>query len=230
MDMDTMQPFGGQSAAGVLFAEDFDFEHTLLATEAPPEPELIAPHYTADDLEVARNVAWAEGAQAGLAEASAGHAAAVARALTTIATTLRESAQEAHSTIDQAAQGMARLLLESLAAMLPESCAAHGEAEVRAVVRAILPGLRQEPSIAIRIHPRLAQAVEQELSRLDPDLSGRVSLIPTDAMMLGDVRITWENGSACRDVAATWRSVSDVLCSAGLLSPAAGMMEYAHGG
>jgi hypothetical protein len=38
MDMDTMQPFGGQSAAGVLFAEDFDFEHTLLATEAPPEP------------------------------------------------------------------------------------------------------------------------------------------------------------------------------------------------
>ena len=46
----------------------------------------------------------------------------------------------AASIAEQSAEAIARLLLDSLAAAFPALCARYGEAEVRAIVRAVLPG------------------------------------------------------------------------------------------
>ena len=51
--METMLRFPARSAAGVLFADDFDFDGEITLAPPPPEPEIIAPHFTAEDVESA---------------------------------------------------------------------------------------------------------------------------------------------------------------------------------
>jgi hypothetical protein len=121
-------------------------------------------------------------------------------------------------------------VLESVATALPALCADYGEAEVRAVMRIVMPGLAQEPSVTIRVHPRLLGPVQQELGRLDPDLSARVRMVPTDTMARGDVRITWQDGSAERNAAKLRDSISDILRSAGFLPRVVEAKELAHAG
>jgi len=217
-------------AGGMSFAEDFDAEAPVETVEPSAEPEVIEPHFTAEDIDVARTVAWEEGRRAGAAEVSAGQSALVAQSVAAIRTALIETREEAAALARDTAETIARVLIESMAAMLPAFCADHGEGEVRAVAQAVLPGLLREPSLVIRVHPRLLGAVREEMSRLDPDLSTRVSLVPTDAMAPGDIRINWQDGAAQRDTGTLWRSVSDILCGTGLLRPTPAERELAHVG
>ena len=112
--------------------------------------------------------------------------------------------------------------------MFPVLCARNGDAEVRAIVRAVLPALTQEPAITVRaIHaPRRACAGDR---RLDPDLAAHVQTIECDAMSPGDVRIAWHNGAATRDAAALWQQVAAVLVPAGLLRTDAAIRETVDG-
>ena len=57
------------------------------------------------------------------------------------------------------------------------------------------------------------------------ELRARIETVIAEAMPPGDVRITWRNGSAARDVDALWQQVADVLAPAGLLRVDARMKE-----
>ena len=127
----------------------------------------------------------------------------------------------------QAAGELARLLLVSFAAALPALSARHGQAELRSLVRTLLPALSQEPSVSIRIHPQHATMVTEEIERLDPDLAASLRIVASDTMQPGDIRVTWRGGQATRDVAALWTQVAEVLAPAGLLSGAM-TMEVEH--
>ncbi len=204
-------------AARMLFAEEFDPLPGVTIIEAPAEPEIIAPVFTVEDVEAARDAGWSDGREAGLAEAEAASAVIGREALAAIAAQLGAASQVAAALAEQAAEEIARLLLDTLATLLPALCARHGEAEVRAVIGAVLPPLTQEPSITVRISPLIAASVEQEIARLDPDLAERVRLVPTEAMAAGDIRVAWRDGTAVRDTRAAWEQVAAVLSDAGLL-------------
>jgi flagellar biosynthesis/type III secretory pathway protein FliH len=105
----------------------------------------------------------------------------------------------------------------------------YGDAEVRAIVRAVLPELTQEPAITVRANPRTARALTQEIARLDPDLAAHVQVVDCEAMSPGDVRIAWHNGTATRDAAALWQQVAAVLAPAGLLRADAAIRETVNG-
>jgi flagellar biosynthesis/type III secretory pathway protein FliH len=105
----------------------------------------------------------------------------------------------------------------------------YGDAEVRAIVRAVLPALTQELAITVRANPRTARALSQEIARLDRDLAAHVQAIDCDAMSPGDVRVAWHNGTATRDAAALWQQVAAVLAPAGLLRADAAIMETVNG-
>ncbi len=227
--MDTMIA-GSSRLAGLLFAEDFDIEEPDAVLAPPPEPDVIEPHFSASDLDAARDEAWSNGRQAGVAEANAGHSAALARAMAGIRLALIERSAGARDLAERTATGLARVLTASLAGVLPALCRDHGEGEVRAIVQAILPGLLREPAITVRVHPRLTDAMEQELRRLDPVLSPRVSVLATDSVAFGDVRIDWEDGTAQRDASTMWRKVRAILLGAELLEPEYAQGELAHAG
>jgi flagellar assembly protein FliH len=206
-----------------LFAEDFDLP------EAAAKPKVVEPVFSVSELTAAREAAWREGHAAGLQEAAAADAAATKRSVAQIAAQLRAEVDVAREAAEQHAEMIAQLLLGSLAATLPALSARYGDAEVRAIVRTVLPQLCQEPAITIRAHPVMAAAVEQGIGELDPELKARVQTVACDDMAPGDARIAWRNGSVVRDTAALWRQVANILAPAGLLRMDEAVKEMADG-
>jgi flagellar biosynthesis/type III secretory pathway protein FliH len=217
---DRARPLSGAGRAmpdhGKLFAEDFDLPRH---GRAKPVPEVINPTYTSAELAEARAEAWAGGVAAGIAEANATIAASTRSLLDAIAASLTEAKAAAAAVAEHAVEAIARLLLDSLAKLFPTLCERHGEAEVSALIRTILPALAQEPMITVRMNPTHTPALMRELDRLDPDLVERVRLVPVEAIAIGDVRVNWRDGAAVRDTAGLWQQVRAVLQPAGLLSP-----------
>lgn len=218
-----MDGFAHRAPPGALFTEDFD------VPEVAPGPMVVEPALSADDLIAAREAAWNDGHAAGLRDAEASDAATTRQTITAIAEQLIAERDAAAARAEQSAEAIARLLLDSLAAAFPALCARHGDAEVRAIIRAVLPALSQEPAVTVRAHPRTARSVAQEITRLDPDLTAHVETIECDAMPPGDVRISWRSGAATRDAAALWQQVAAVLAPAGLLRTNAGIRETIDG-
>ena len=219
-----MDRSSGLCGLGELFAEDFD------RPGAAPRPEAVEPVFSAAELAVARETAWREGRDAGLLEAASGDAAATRLAVMALAERFAAECGAAAAQAEASAEAIARLLLDCLAANFPALCARYGDGEVRAIVRAVLPVLTQEPTIAVRAHPRTTKAVTQAIAGLDPDLAARVQAVECDAMSPGDIRIAWHNGAATRDAAALWQQVAAVLVPAGLLRADAAIMETVDGG
>jgi flagellar biosynthesis/type III secretory pathway protein FliH len=209
--------------AGALFTEDFDLP------EAAPEPEVIEPVYSAGEVTTVREAAWRDGHASGLQEAISTDAGVTRQAVMGIAAQFAQESAAAAARAEQLAESIARLLFDSLAAIFPVMCVRYGDAEVRAIVRLVLPTLTQEPAITVRAHPRTATLLTQEIARLDVDLAARVQTVECDAMSPGDVRIAWHNGSATRDAAALWQQVADILVPAGLLRADATIRETVDG-
>ncbi|MEO8716356.1 MAG: hypothetical protein ABI369_15225, partial [Acetobacteraceae bacterium] len=169
------------------------------------------------DLARVRADAWAEGRAAARTEAEAATEALAEAA----ASLTRETASLREALLVEAednAGAIARLLLDTLAALFPSLCARHGEAEARAVVRALLPGLSLEPDIVVRAAPPICRALEGDIARLLADDPGRVRVLADPAMGPGDVRLRWQGGTGTRDGAALWAEVAAALSPAGLLS------------
>ena len=212
-----LAPAFSDSCSDVLFLEDFDAISEPPAPEAAPEPVIVEPSFSADELNAAKEEAFAEGHRAGMARAASDRAEVTRQMLTVIAEELSGASQAAVRLAEESAEAVARLLLGTFGTVLPELCARHGEAEIRAVARAVLPTLAREPRVTIRVSPHVIASLEQELASLDPDLRNRILLTPTDSMRPGDVRIIWEGGMAERDTVAVWRSVVEALAPLGLI-------------
>ena len=213
-DTDWDEP--GKAAPTGFFDEDFD---TPVEPPSPPEPEIVAPVFSLSDLEAARAEAWDNGRSAGLAEAETAAVPVARKALADIAAAMRDARDEAAAIAEASAESIARLVMDSLATAFPALCARHGDREVRAIVRTLVPSLHQEPMVTLRVNPHSAPAIAREIEQLDPDMVPKVRIVPTDAVQSGDIRIAWRNGDATRDTASLWRKIADVLEAADFLSP-----------
>jgi flagellar biosynthesis/type III secretory pathway protein FliH len=221
LDFDLVVP------GATLFAEDFDHP---LQPEPAPEPEVIEPSFNLAELEGAKSAAWQAGYDAAIEAATAADEAVARAAIAAIAAQLDAARDAASLLVEPCAEAIARLLLDSLRIALPALCAQHGEAELRAVIRVVLPALVQEPAITARVHPRLAATVAAELEHLDPELAPRIRIVTDATMRPGDARIHWRNGSATRDTAALWNQVAEALAPAGLLPAPTELRETVDAG
>ncbi len=201
---------------GVLYAEDFDDDGQALPSpeETPlPEPEVIEPTFSAAELEAAR----AESRTAGRIEAEHGLAASRTRMIGLLAAGIADGRAGAHAAAMEAAESVAKCMLSTLLACLPALCERHGAAELRALSRAVLPGLVDEPKIVVRVHPHMLPGMQAEMADMDFELAERVHLLPTEAVAPGDARISWADGSVTRNAGKARQIVEDALASLGLL-------------
>ena len=201
-----------------LFAEDFDLP---AAAKIVREPEVMPPGFTSADMTAARADAWAEGHAAGMAEAADTTAAQTQRILANLAATLEETRGQLTAGAESAAEQIARLLLDSVASVLPAMCARYGEAELVALVGRLLPALTREPTVAMRVNPIHVPALTRELDQLGPDLADRVQLVPAEEIPPGDLRASWQDGVAVRSTQVLCDQIRAVLEPSGLLTPAA---------
>jgi flagellar assembly protein FliH len=224
---------------GVLFADDFatpsaDTSGANATTPPPPAepPPPPPPMFTSAELLAARQEGIAEGQCKALAQYRAEGDELCQQVLATVAERLAEARQEHVRLAEEAAAALARLLMQTLRTLLPAATLRCGEGEVRALARAILPGLAQEPHVQIRIAPQHVPAIEAELAGLDADMRARIVLAPTETIAPGDARIVWQDGSASRDTGAIWNAVAEVLAPLGLFDtecpPATPMQPGGH--
>jgi flagellar assembly protein FliH len=210
-----------------LFGNDFD------APPAPPpspEPEHVEPVFTAGDLDAARAEGWQAGHAAALAETARAHEMASRELLASVAAELAGAHAAADAAASESAQALARLLFDSFAVAFPAMAARCAEAEVRSVVRRILPRMQNEPQVTVRVAPEVAELVRQDIEDLNPDMAGQVRIVPVEAMPDHDIRITWRSGSAVRDTSAIWSDIESILLPAGMLSPSGETSEMNNAG
>ena len=206
---------------GILYAEDFDDDPELSPpADLPsiPEPAPAPPSFTLADLEAAQRIARTEAVQAARVEWERSALHDRTQSLAAIASAVTGVQQEARVLADTVADGTTRTILSVLAGLLPELCTQHGGAEVRALLRHLLPTLTQQPRIVVRVAPAVLDGVRQDLALLDEDLAAAVELTAAP-LTPGDARVPWTDGSLNRDQAAIRHAVTAALTELGLLEP-----------
>jgi flagellar assembly protein FliH len=195
------------------FAEDFGAD-----ADAPVIPTGdAAPEEPAPDPEAIRSAAYQDGLRDGLEHAKARHDQVVERALAALQERLAAAQYQAAHESERAARSIARLLIQTLMKMLPAACARCGASEIAEIARTVLPALRHEPRVVLAVHPALAADVGAELARLGDGFKERTVVAPTDALAPGDVRITWQDGSAVRDTTDLLQRIAALFAQYGLI-------------
>jgi flagellar biosynthesis/type III secretory pathway protein FliH len=141
----------GDTPSGILYVEDFDAP----AAREPPPATPEAPLLSQGDIDAAR----AEGHEAGLAEARTEQAGIQAElrtaALVAIGDALGSARAEAARVAHAMANELAATLLALVQAALPAAAANAASQDITALVAALLPGLKREPTASIHVHPEL---------------------------------------------------------------------------
>jgi flagellar biosynthesis/type III secretory pathway protein FliH len=199
------------SAPGILYAEDFDSPTQDQSDEAAEslDPE---PTFSAADLEAARAAGHEAGVSAAKIDAEALRADLHVAALQSLADAMAATRKEAADIAEQRAQALSAAVMAVLSAALPHVTETHAKAELTAVLEALLPGLRTEPVLRVRVHPDLEECVRQVWQTLSQDEpAGELQLTADATMARGDIRLSWADGRAMRNTADIWEAIRAAL-------------------
>jgi flagellar assembly protein FliH len=202
----------------ILFGEDFDFAGVAASVpphEAAAQEAAVLAATAQAEAEAAREdmqqSAYARGIADGQARAMAEREARADHWTTLCAQRLRDADAGVAELADAAASSVAGLMFDVLAKLLPDFCARHGKAEIAALTHDILPTLRAEPKIVVRVNPHDVAVIEDILGEIPADLRGNVTMAPTDSVGEGDLQVRWQDGGVSRDTRALLGQVTDLL-------------------
>jgi flagellar assembly protein FliH len=202
-----------RGAPGILYVEDFDAPPRR---ETPGVPDIVTPGFTHADVEAARE----EGFQAGLATAQAEHHAVQTElhtaALTAIGEALAAARGEAAAVAQHMADELAATMLALLAAALPAAAATLAAPEIAALLACVLPPLKREPALAVRVHPAVLAETEAAIARIWPRPTTRVTTTPDASLAPSDVVVTWAEGEAHRVTKTLWEELRVALAPCAL--------------
>ncbi len=208
-----------------LFDTSFDAERSekakaaAAAQAAAAEPP--APTFSEEELEAARQGAFAEGKAAGLAEAEASQAKRLAVAVEGMPQLFDRLALDFAEEADERRRETLEAALTVVRKLFPELARVSGLDEIVAVVAACLERLRDEPRLVIRCADEdldpLKEKIEQSAAR--SGFEGKLVFLADERLAPGDLRIEWADGGAERDQAALWKEIDSVIARA--LSPVA---------
>jgi flagellar biosynthesis/type III secretory pathway protein FliH len=199
-------PKAAPSTHNVLYIEDFDEVFAAPDPRLQDTPEIIAPGYTAEDVESARDEGRAAGLEDARTEQDAIQVALRTAALAAIADGLSAGRADAAAIAGRAADDIAGAMLALLSACLPATAAKLAQDEVSALLHALLPPLSREPGVTITVHPDLLAAITGDVAAFSD-----VTVAADPSLAASDVTIAWRDGQAKRDWAALWRDVTAAL-------------------
>lgn len=207
----------------VLFGESFDPAPPPPAAAA--EPEIIAPSFTLEDLELARADAFTEGRKAGMAEAQASVAARHVAALEACAAAIGESLAEARRAADATVAALGRAVFDSFATLIPHSARTLLADRVERLVGELRASLGPEVALQVRAAPDVADAITSALERVR-HLGG--SILPTElavdpSLPATVVRIAWSSAEAEIDLTTVAEALRRILADLLPNSPATTM-------
>jgi len=175
------------------FLFDLDFDAQATASEQPEEPG-----FSQEELEAARQAAYAEGEAAGRAAARHEAEATIAALLEQAAgqlQTLAARTQTLHRGMEHSAAQIGHAVGTSLARRL---MAAHPLAEIEAMLRECMSELREEPRLVVRTHESQVDNIREPMDRLKASagFGGDIVIIADDALTPDSCRLEWADGGA----------------------------------
>lgn len=206
------------TALGILYAEDFGTGRTKPWPPPTTRPPSSTPPPPAALTQADIDRACIRAVQAAESAWSSGAEDRRAEALSALASNLTQARADAARHAEAVADSIARTVLTILAGLLPDLSRNHGDAEVRALLKHLVPILAPGLRLVIRVHPDLVDILAQDVATLDDTLLPHIELRPAN-LQPGDVRLAWEDGSLTRDAAAMVAAVHDSLKDCGLTVP-----------
>lgn len=197
-----------KQAVKFTFDTCFDEGHAAPAARVQPKAR-----FTDEDLERARSEAYAEGFQAG-------HAQAAERSERETGDAMHEFARNAASLLAALEAESAALRSEAVSLALgvagklaPALVASRPEAEIQAVLRDCLSHLSREPHVVLRVAGNLVERLKETVDRMahERGMSGRIILLGQSDIAEGDCVIEWADGGVARDSKEIEKEISAIV-------------------
>lgn len=186
------------------------------AAEAEAAAEPVAPTFSEEELEAARQAAFAEGKAAGLAEAEESHSKRLAETLAALPPHLEGLIQQLEAQEDERRRSALDAAVTVVRKLFPRLAREGGMEEIQAVVEACLERLRDEPRLVIRSADQdldiLRERIEQ--SAQHAGFEGKIVFLADETIASGDVRVEWADGGAERDQSALWKEIDAIIARA----------------
>ena len=180
----------------------------------PPNPDAALAEMERAEQQAMLNAARAEGQALGLAEgqllAAASREAEVAASLHAMAQALDQAGAAAATTVAQASEALARLLLAALDAALPAASARLAAETATLLAATLRPLLAEGHGVTLAVAPGLGAACAAALG------DTRIDVTEDATLAAGDARATWCGGSAAMELARQRDMVAGVLHALGL--------------
>jgi flagellar assembly protein FliH len=208
-DVDFGPPSAAHAAAAVAAALDDDENEPLVAAEDLPPP----PTFSEEELQLARESAFEEGRQAGLAEAADMSERMLASAMAGIAGGVEILKAQQEELGDVHVRTAVRVAMAVLKKVLPGACEKYAFEEVARVVEECIGHVLDEPRIVVRVSADLTDPIRDRLEAIaaDQGFQGRVVVQADARLSPGDCRVEWTDGGAERDQARLVRDVEDAV-------------------
>ncbi|WP_341898097.1 FliH/SctL family protein [Ferrovibrio terrae] len=200
-------------ASKAKFLFDMPFDGSRPKVERNYAPKAPPPKYSAEEIDVAKAAAFAEGEAAGREAAHGEHQRNLEAALHHIGMMLGDianSEQRAHIAARTEATELAVAIARKLAGRLIER---QPMDQVEALVLRCMDDMRDEPRLVIRAAEAAVQLLDAKIDQLvaQSGFGGKVALVPDETMAPTDCRINWADGSAERRQAALEQEVDQAV-------------------
>jgi flagellar assembly protein FliH len=186
-------------------------EGDVLPEDAPPPPT-----FSEFELDEARRIAFAEGHDAGVAEAAEVTERRQAEALTALATGFATVQAAQKDGIESVRHDAAQLALSIVKKMLPAMTQRYGVDEIAGVIHECLMQIDDAQRLTVRAHPDLLEGVRAEAARVaeEAEFEGKIIYTADPKLALGDCRVEWGNGGGDRDHAQLWSEIETIVTRA----------------
>ncbi len=204
--------FGAMEPMAPLESSDQPLEtEDAIAEDAPPPPT-----FSEFDLEEARRSGFAEGHDAGVAEASEVTERHQAEALAALAAGFAQVQKAQRDGIEGLRRDAVQLALTIVKKMLPTMAHRYGIDEIGGVIHECLMQIDDAQRLTVRAHPDLLEGVRAEAARVaeEAEFEGKVIYTADPKLALGDCRVEWGNGGGDRDQAMLLAEIETIITRA----------------
>lgn len=204
------------AARKFIFETDFDNyqapepKQEEIVEEAEPIEE-EAPTYSEDELNAAREEAFAAGRQEGANEATDASERKIADALAAIEGGLSElfrTQEKTNETMLKSAISVAATVARKL---FPDLNRKNALGEIENLVVTTMEKVMEEPKVTVRVSEELRPGLEQRIDSLIKGCEGKLTVLGDADMALGDCKIEWKEGGAERNTGAMWKDIDLII-------------------
>ena len=187
----------------------------------PPEPQIVVKGFSQEELDAAKQQAFAQGKLEGQAE---GHKAAWDEAMASvekqtvdslelIVEQLRALAPIAIETAEKSYAAAVELAMAVCRKVVPTLCQEHAADEIRLLFEKNFHFLKEEPKITVKLNPSMADAVKPYIAKLvkQESFAGKVAVVRDESLPAGDCKIEWAHGGVERTAQDVLKQTEELL-------------------